>query len=76
MLRQKVMPRRVYFSALARGIGRLLDVGGVLTQYNRLYLFERDADLKSLQLDWKRVGEDIENALWLEIDEAGRQRTR
>ena len=76
MLRQKVMPKKVYLSALVRGVGRLLDMEGVLAQYDRLYLFEREADSKSLWLDWKRVGKDIEDALWLEMDKVGHQRVK
>lgn len=76
MLRQRTMPRKVYLSALVRGVGRLLDIGGELVQYDQLYLFERDADARSLWLDWKRVGEDMQGALWLEADEAGHKRAR
>ena len=42
----------------AEGVGRILDVGGTLTEFNTS-LSDQQADRIALRLDWKAVGADL-----------------
>ncbi len=46
----------------AEGVGRLVDFGGFLNQYNTSPS-EIDADLKAMSLDWNAVGDDLRAAM-------------
>jgi len=51
------------------GIGRLLDMGGTLNEYNRCDTPE-DADLVALRSDWEALGQDYRAALGSIIHES------
>jgi hypothetical protein len=44
------------------GVGRLLDFGDTLTQYNESATAEQ-ADYRAFEMDWKAVGSDIQDAI-------------
>lgn len=48
--------------SFSEGMGRVLDVGDTLTEYNRSETPEL-ADLRALQADWRAVGLDIISAI-------------
>lgn len=55
------------FSLFARpsfteGVGRILDFGSTLSEYNRSETGE-EADSLALYSDWRMIGMDIENAM-------------
>jgi hypothetical protein len=54
------------------GIARLIDVGGMLNEYN-YSKSEWEADYRALQSDWGLVGEDLWGALDQFIQEHQRQ---
>jgi hypothetical protein len=52
----------------AEGVGRLLDLGDNLTQYNDSAT-SGQADYRATAMDWRAVGADIQGAIGLLSDE-------
>jgi hypothetical protein len=52
------------------GVGRLLDFGDTLTQYNESATAEQ-ADYRALEMDWRAVGADIFGAIDLFVRQEG-----
>lgn len=50
------------------GVGRLFDFGDTLTQYNDS-VTSQEADYRAMQMDWRAVGADIQNAINLASDD-------
>ena len=48
--------------SVAEGIGRILDFGGTLTEYNSS-LTPQQADAIAISSDWRMVGQDIATAM-------------
>lgn len=48
-------------ASLAEGMGRLVDLGDTMTEFNRSLSGEQ-ADLLALHADWMQVGEDLRSA--------------
>lgn len=54
------------------GIGRLVDFGGALDQYNTS-LTPEQADIIAMRMDWEAVGEDLRHAIEQYEHEVGEQ---
>jgi hypothetical protein len=52
------------------GVGRLLDFGDTLTQYNESATPEQ-ADYRAMEMDWRAVGADILDAIDLYVRPRG-----
>jgi hypothetical protein len=52
------------------GVGRLLDFGDALTQYNESATPE-EADYRAFEMDWRAVGGDILDAIDLFVRQEG-----
>ena len=62
---------KLYTHAIVRGLGKLFDFGGCLTEYEELYVFRKDADERALLNDRARVGDDLRAAVQAASDELG-----
>lgn len=51
------------------GVGRLVDFGDTLTEYNRTATAEA-ADARATAQDWLAVGDYLRRALWMYVDSA------
>ena len=51
--------------SFAEGVGRLMDFGNALNEYNRSAT-PREADERALRADWYAVGDDLRAAMLME----------
>jgi hypothetical protein len=62
MLKNTYIPERTSkFSSLARGLSRMLDLGGTLPK--QTISSSNNADVKAFQSDWTAIGNDIRHAM-------------